>query len=148
MTGSIDIKGFNDNILTVGTRKTGKVVHIPINKIAKEIWDKYKGKLPKSYPSKIIDIVQDVAKEVGINQEVLFTRTEGGKMVKEYFKKYELIGMHTARRSFATNAYKSGVPHQTIMNLTSHKTYESFIRYLRLGGAEHAEIAQKNEFFK
>ncbi|MDB5208187.1 MAG: integrase [Flavisolibacter sp.] len=53
-----------------------------------------------------------------IDAEVLITATKGGKRVTETFRKFELITTHTARRSFATNAYLNTVPTISIMKIT------------------------------
>lgn len=46
--------------------------------------------------------------------------------------------MHTARRSFATNMYKSGIPSITLMKITGHLTESSFLKYIKVTPAEHA----------
>ena len=46
----------------------------------------------------------------GYNQRFTFriTKTRGGKRSDTVHEKWELITTHTARRSFATNAFKRG----------------------------------------
>jgi integrase len=48
---------------------------------------------------------------------------------------------HTARRTFATNAYKSGVPLSAIMAVTGHASEEMLRRYLKLNTKERALLA-------
>ena len=48
---------------------------------------------------------------------------------------------HTARRTFATNAYKAGVPLSAIMAVTGHSSEEMLRRYLKLGTKERALLA-------
>jgi integrase len=60
--------------------------------------------------------------------------------------KADLICSHTARRSFATNAYKKGLPISSIMQITGHKTESSFRKYIQLSGKEHAlELIKRND---
>lgn len=47
------------------------------------------------------------------NTEIEFTK--GGGKIYENYKKYELTSTHTARRSFATNAYLAGQQTLNIM---------------------------------
>ena len=56
--------------------------------------------------------------------------------------KWQLLETHTARRSFATNMYKMGVPSITIMNITAHKTESAFLTYIKVTPNEHAKILQ------
>ena len=48
---------------------------------------------------------------------------------------------HTARRSFATNAYKNGIPLSAIMAVTGHSSEEMLKRYLKLNTKERAMLA-------
>ena len=58
------------------------------------------------------------------------------------------ISTHTARRSFATNAYLSRTldVHQ-IMKCTGHKSESSFLKYLKLNGKDFAMEAADSKFF-
>lgn len=40
--------------------------------------------------------------------------------------KYKLVASHTARRSFCTNAYKSGMPIKDIITIIGHKSKRVF----------------------
>jgi integrase len=50
-----------------------------------------------------------------------------------------LVSSHTARRSFATNMYKSGFTSISIMTITGHKTEKAFLTYIRVTQEEHAK---------
>ena len=63
-------------------------------------------------------------------------------------KKFDLISIHTARRSGATNLYKDKVPTKIIMDIGGWKTESSFMRYIRVGREENAELAAEYDFFK
>ncbi len=52
--------------------------------------------------------------------------------------KWKLVTSHTARRSFATNAYKAGVPMPSIVKITGHKKTTTFLNYIKLDEREHA----------
>lgn len=60
--------------------------------------------------------------------------------------KYKLISSHTARRSFATNAYKAGVPTIAIMKITGHTKESTFLKYIRVSAEENAELLSQHPF--
>jgi hypothetical protein len=63
-------------------------------------------------------------------------------------EKKDLLSTHTARRSFATNAYLSrSMQVYEIMNCTGHKSESSFLKYLKLDGMDHAKLAANSKFF-
>ncbi len=55
-----------------------------------------------------------------------------------------MVTSHTARRSFATNLYKSGFPSISIMAITGHKTEKAFYSYIKVNEEEHAEMLKKH----
>jgi integrase len=69
------------------------------------------------------------------------------KISKGDLKKWLVIRTHTARRSFATNAYLSGIPMRDIMQITGHHTTESFLRYIRVTKLETAQKLKDHPFF-
>ena len=75
----------------------------------------------------------------GIDDKIEKVVYRNGKAVKTYHKKYELITTHTARRSFATNAYHLGADLLSIMNCTGHKTPEMLLKYINVSAEEHSK---------
>jgi integrase len=100
------------------------------------------------FEQKLNDQIKDVARIAGIDQDILVTRNAGGKIVEKTYKKYERISSHTARRSFATNAYKAGIPTIAIMKVTGHKRESTFLRYIRISEKENTEMLKQSDFFK
>ncbi len=74
--------------------------------------------------------------------------SKAGKIATETKPKYSLITSHTARRSFATNAYKDGVPTIAIMKITGHRSVIFFLNYIKIGKEENAEQLASHPFFK
>ena len=54
-----------------------------------------------------------------------------------------MIGMHTARRAFATNMYKRGVPSIAIMQITGHTTESNFLKYIKVTAEQNAMMIAK-----
>ena len=135
-------------MMKVRTEKTDEEVVIPLHPVAKNILNKYDGTPRIISNAKFNEYIKRVCRVVGITQSVTVTRTCGGKKIKITKQKCEFVCSHTARRSFATNAYKAGVPTLAIMAITGHLTEKVFLKYIRVSKIEHAQIASKHEFFK
>lgn len=120
---------------------------IPIHPIIKEILASGFDLNETISDQKINDQLKELARLAGITQPVNFFQRKGGKVESGIFPKNELISTHTARRSFATNAYLAGVPTLAIMKITGHKKESSFMRYIRVSAQQNAELLEKHPFF-
>ena len=138
----------SDNTITIRTIKTDAEVSIPIHPVVRSILNKYDYRLPK-VPSnqKFNEYIKDVAKVAEINEPVNVERTKGNMRVKKTMKKYELTTAHTARRSFATNAFLNDVPSISIMKITGHKTESIFMKYIKISQKDNARKLQQHPFF-
>jgi site-specific recombinase XerD len=147
---SENLKQTKDGLqLNVKTIKTGQKVVIPINSRVKAIWKKYDGVMPRAISNqKMNDYLKELGEEAEINDVVTLTRTNGSNVVKRTGPKYEFISTHTARRSFATNTFLSGIATLSIMKLTGHKTESSFMKYIKVSQERNAELLSNHEFFK
>lgn len=132
----------------VKTKKTDEVVGIPLHPVVKEILKRNGGKPPTGIPDQTINLL---IKEIGflaeLNSMVNTSITKGGKIVESKFFKHELIVTHTARRSFATNAYLSGVAAYDIMKITGHRSEKNFLKYIKASAEEVAIKMSQNSFF-
>lgn len=150
-TDLVNIKRENikDDKLEIKTHKTGEVVVLPIHKMVKEIMLKHKDS-PNSLPRGTSNFqmnksLKDVAKLMEcLHIPVQSNITKGGKLLTTSKAKYEMVTMHTARRSFATNLYKDGVSSLTIMKLTGHKSERVFLSYLKESAHENANLLQNH----
>jgi integrase len=135
--------------IEIKTHKTGEVVVLPIHKMVKEIMEKHKDS-PNSLPRGTSNFqmnksLKDVAKLMeSLNTPVQFNITKGGKLQTTVKPKYEMVTVHTARRSFATNLYKDGVNSLTIAKLTGHKSERVFLSYLKDTAHENASLLQNH----
>ncbi|MFR9500820.1 MAG: phage integrase SAM-like domain-containing protein [Rikenellaceae bacterium] len=130
------------------TRKTGSEVVIPIHPIVAEIISSEIDLKSPPSPQKLNDAIKEIAKIAGICDTVHITRTVGSRKITEKKQRWELVTNHTARRSFATNAYKAGVPTISIMRITGHTKESTFMKYIKIGNEENAEALEQHPFFK
>lgn len=123
--------------------KTGKKVLIPLHPVVTAILNKYNGELPKPTTNQQFNrALKDIAEAVGITEMTHKAITKGGVKVSTAYTKNKLVTTHTARRSFATNLYKSGFPSISIMAITGHVTEKSFLKYIKVTPEEHAKKLQ------
>jgi len=138
----------NGNVVEIKMRKTGKTVVVPINPMVKSILEKYDNKLPKIISNqKFNEYIKEVAKQAKITEDIFTEETKGTLKVTRTEKKYDLVSAHTARRSFATNAFLAGVPTIQIMKMTGHKSEKVFLNYIKISEHENALKLQLHPFF-
>jgi len=135
------LENINNGFLKVRTQKNEDIVVIPVHDCVDTILKKYNNTLPKAFSSqKMNDNLKSLGKLAKINDDVEISKTKGGKRIKTYHKKHELIVTHTARRSFATNLYLEGFPAISIMKITGHRTDKSFLKYIKITPEQNAEL--------
>ena len=134
-----------ETMITIRQQKTDNPVKIPIHPVFRRIWDSYGGQLPLVISNqKFNDHIKTVCQRAGINDTVLKSITRGGRRQTTAYEKWQLVSSHTARRSFATNLYRQGFPSIGIMSITGHKTETSFLKYIKVGKTEHAEMLMRH----
>lgn len=142
----------NDGVrfFKIKQKKTGKEVFCPITKEIDSILKKpnHNGEPPKKMNEQDInEYIKKVGSKAKIDTIVINEVTRGGEKVKESLKKCDLIGTHTARRSFCTNMYKKGMPIYEIMHFSGHSTEKEFYKYIRIEKEERALSIAKSGYF-
>lgn len=121
--------------------KTEKDVYIPYSDMMGEILARYDGQLPKIYDQHLNDRIKVVGLLLGWTEPAGLTERRGLMEIPSKKRFCDAIATHTARRTFATNAYKNGVPLSAIMAVTGHSSEEMLRRYLKLSTKERALLA-------
>ena len=137
-----------EGLIKIMTQKTSKTIFAPMTPRVKRIFEKYEFQLPKPISNqKYNEFIKDIARMAGITTPITRTQTTAGKLHTTTVSKYELVTSHTARRSFATNAYLGGVPTLDIMKVTGHKTETAFLKYVKIDAEETAKKMSHHQFF-
>ena len=137
-----------DKTITTTAEKTKRPVIIPMHPMVMAIWKKYNGRFPHlGDKGKTNNHLRECARHAGIDDEVRIVENRAGKATTLIYKKYQLVGMHTGRRSFATNMYKRRFPTIAIMRLTGHTTEANFLKYIKVTPEENAAMMAE-KFFK
>lgn len=151
-----DLEQINPNMflesgkqIRIRTYKNNKTVVIPLHEMVREIVTKYNGSLPK-VPSDVEmnRCLKFIGEKAKLNNRFTKTITRGGKKVTTSYCEWELLTVHTARRSFATNAILAGMDKNTVMRITGHTTERSFDKYIKLDAFQNAEMVADHEFWK
>lgn len=130
------------------TRKTKEPVVIPIHPVIQEILDSGFDLSLALSETKTRLYIKHLCEYAGINTMVDIRSNVKGKREIIRKPKYQLVGTHTARRSFLTNAYIKGEKPVYLMKISGHKKESTFLSYLRMGREETAEILAKGDFFQ
>jgi integrase len=136
-----------DDVIQTRTKKTKQDVVVPIHPVVQSIMKRNSDVIPKVSYSLFNINLKEVARAAGIDYDVCHVRTRGRTSETVVEPKWKLVSSHTARRSFATNAFLSGVPTISIMKITGHKTESSFMQYIKITLTENAKILQTHSFF-
>ncbi|WP_420151586.1 tyrosine-type recombinase/integrase [Spirosoma sp.] len=136
-------------------RKTGGRVQIPIvHEAVTQLLEKYNKCLPAGISNqRTNDYLKEICQLAEINERILKHVTKGGKAVVKTsdgwgktspgVEKWTLVTTHTARRSFATNMFKRGMPTLLIMKLTGHKKESEFLKYIKIDTAETLDLMRQ-----
>lgn len=131
------------------TQKTNEKVVIPVKLVVKNILDKYNGIIPRAISNqKMNTYLKELGEIAGIDKKTIIKRTSGKKIIETIHPKYKLISTHTARRSFATNAFLNNVPTISIMKITGHRTEKAFMKYIKVSQERNAEQLSNHPFFQ
>lgn len=121
--------------------KTQKWIYIPLDIRVRAILQRYGGSLPKIYDQDLNERIKVIGRLLGWRENGGIKELHGMMEVPTTKKFYELIKTHTARRTFATNAYKNKVSLSSIMVITGHSSEKMLRKYLKLDNEERAIMA-------
>ena len=127
-----------EKVLTITTQKTGETVSIPLLSIPAALLEKYEYHPPTISNQKMNDYLKELGQIAGLTGKMVVTNTTGGKRNQEILEKWEKLTTHVARRSFATNFYRDGVPAVVLMKITGHATERQFMQYIAIDGKMNA----------
>jgi integrase len=133
------------NIVRYVPQKTKGQSQTPLS-IPMNIWDeceiiaqRYDYKFPKVTEQKLRKYIKEIGKLAKITDE--YYVASGSMQRKEAYPKYELITIHTARRTFCTLLYFGNYNLTTgeIMKMSGHTKESTFMKYIRATGDEVAD---------
>jgi integrase len=144
----LSAENIRDGRIYMVTKKTAEPVVIPLHPVIREILDSGFDLSASLSEDKTRKYIKHLCKYAGIDTPVDVRTSLGGTTAVERRPKYELVGTHTARRSFLTNAYLKGEKPVFLMKISGHKLESTFLSYLKMGREETADILARGDFFQ
>jgi integrase len=127
----------HDNKIEMFAQKTGEHLIIPLTEEAQRILTLYNiSKKPDDYvfdvqsSQKLNDAVKDAAKKAGLDRIITEIYYIGTERKEESHKFCEIISNHDARRTFVSCSLAMGIPAETVMKCTGHKSYNTMKPYI------------------
>lgn len=128
------------------TQKTKDLLEIPLSARAFSILAKY-SEYPQPLPvisnQKVNKYLKELCKEASINSLVKIVKFRGTERIENTYKKYEVIGSHTARRTFISLSLMKGMSAEVIMSITGHADYRMMKRYLKIASSLKRDELEK-----
>ena len=118
-----------DGAIIKKAKKTKVTSFIPLHKKLKVLLDKYNWKLPKISSQKFNLKIQEVCKDLEINDKIKKVSYMGKNKSEVIFPKWKLIGSHTARRTFITLMSERGMPDHQLMQIAGIKDVKTLQKY-------------------
>lgn len=107
-----------------------------LNDDAAKIWKKYQYNLNRLSNQKFNLYLKKICKDSGKFDEVISVPViRNKKKESEQVPKWQMIGSHTARRSFITNQISVGTTIKELMEMTSHTKIDTLMKYLNKSGS-------------
>lgn len=132
--------------ISITTVKTSDTLSIELNKWSQEILCRYVDEpCPDGhvfYPisnQRMNDHLKEVCRIAGLDEPITRAYYLGNERREETMQKWELVGTHTARRTFICNALTLGIPPNIVMRWTGHSSYSSMRPYIDIADAERAK---------
>lgn len=119
--------------ICISVKKTKTELTIPLNAITSAVLDKYKDlykPLPLISSQKLNDYIKELCKAAKIDEPIEIVRFRGAKRETTTYPKYELIHLHTGRKTFCTLSLEKGMSAEQVMSISGHTDYKSFKRYV------------------
>ena len=140
----------HENLIRIVTVKTADAITIDLNDYSRTILNKYANDvypnnkaLPVVSNQRMNEYLKELGELCGIDTPVTITYYKGNDRYDEVYPKYGLIGTHTGRRTFISNALMMGIPPQVVMKWTGHSDYKAMKPYIDIADKAKAEEMTK-----
>jgi len=130
--------------IDITQKKTGKRVLIPLDARVEEILKRHGGRVKPHGINSITKGLKDIGLLMGWTHNAGIKEYRGTRKLPTTKRFCDLIATHTARRTWATNAYKNHVPLSSIMAVTGHTSESMVRRYLKLNEEEKGLSAARD----
>jgi len=136
--------------LHITATKTHQNIYIPLHQALIQLFEKYDYDFSplKISNQKYNKYLKNLVKLAGVKSKAEHVEFNDGVHVTIQKFKHELVGSHTFRRTFITNAIIKGIPLHVIQSITGHTTLDHLSEYVNIADSIKAsEINKMNELF-
>lgn len=141
---NLRISDVGTDSITITSIKTADRLTIELNNYSRAIIERYRdyprtdGRyFPVVSNQKMNIYVKELGEICGLDTPVTKVYYRGNERIEETAPKWRLMGTHTARRTFISNAIQKGIPPQIVMKWTGHSDYSAMKPYIEI--AERAK---------
>ena len=108
-------------------------MRIKSNTTTKRLGEKYCYNFPEPiHDTIVLAEIKKICKLIpSMNNNIEKKYTKGGINQREIKNKYQMVCIHTARRTLATLLYEHGLPLVQIMKITGHKKLSTLQKYIK-----------------
>ena len=121
------------------SKKTHDSLTIFLNKYSKELYQKYKDiptkdglMFPPKSNQKMNDNLKVIAKRLGFTRKITKMQFCGKSRIDETQRLCDVIGTHSARKTFVVHALEMGWSPQLVMDYTGHEDYDTMKPYIAI----------------
>ncbi|WP_407268758.1 hypothetical protein [Tenacibaculum maritimum] len=135
-----DVEG---DMIIKRAEKTKKDNFIPLHPKLLRLLEKYNWELPSISTQKFNPHIRKVCRLAGITEKVKKVDISGSKKKVIYHDKCDIVGSHTARRTFITLSAERGMPDHIIMKITGISDPKTLKKYKKTSQKSVSHFANK-----
>src|SRR5665647_279896 len=134
----INRTNIKEDFIEIKTEKTRESLKIPLNQHARNLLKKYGSEneerpLPPTISNqKTNEYLKELCEIAEIDELIEIEKFSGSKKIIIKKPKYNFVTTHTARRTFVTLSLEKGIRAEVVMDITGHKKYQTFKRYIKI----------------
>jgi len=133
------------------SKKTHDSLTIFLNKYSLELYHKYKDiptrdglMFPTKSNQKMNDNLKVIAKMLGFTRDITKMQFSGKDRIDETHRLCDVIGTHSARRTFVVHALEMGWAPQLVMSFTGHEDYDTMKPYIAITDKTRKKMMETN----
>lgn len=121
-----------DGMIIKDSKKMKQKSFIPLHSKLQALLDKYEWVLPKLPAHEFIPLIRTICEKAKMIEDFKRIEYRGNKRETIIQPRYEMVGTHTARRTFITLAAERGIPDHEIMKVTGIRDVKTLHRYKKV----------------
>lgn len=133
------------------SKKTHDSLTIFLNKYSMELYQKYKDiptkdglMFPPKSNQKMNDNLKTIAEKLGFVRDITKMQFSGKSRIDETCRLCDVIGTHSARRTFVVHALEMGWSPQLVMSYTGHEDYDTMKPYIAITDRTRMKMMETN----